>query len=473
MKNCKLDTKVLFIKFVKKNYLMKTYFKIWFALLTFFSCTNKKNSKNTSIELNPRQVSYTAPLSRVFTQPIDFVNAAEKSIDAVVHVKNTSIVSDDFSYLDYFYGRNRKPQNRVGTGSGVIVSPDGFIITNNHVIEDATKIEVTTNDNLRYEAKLIGTDPYTDIAVLKILTQKPLPYLYFGNSDNTKIGEWVLAIGNPFNLNSTVTAGIISAKSRDLNKLDRRNQSFIQTDAAVNQGNSGGALVNLKGELIGINTAITTISGGFEGYSFAVPSNIARKVFEDIIEFGTNQKGMLGVQGFAISPEFEEFVNENNIKQTEGFYVSSVLENMGAYNAGIKEGDILISVDNIKIKKFSDLTGYLESKRPGDMVKLGFFRKEAKKYLIVKLEKTKTVQFLNMTLSNLTKKEKENLKIKSGLKIVESGEFLKGQIENNSILIDINGNSIDAVDQVLQIEPESIRWLTYIDPNGEKIRLRF
>ena len=473
MKNCKLDTKVLFIKFVQKNYLMKTYFKIWFALLTFFSCTNEKNTKDTFIELNPHEVSYTAPLSRVFTQPVDFVEAAEKSIDAVVHVKNTSIVSDDFSYLDYFYGRNRKPQNRVGTGSGVIVSPDGFIITNNHVIEDATKIEVTTNDNLRYEAKLVGTDPYTDIAVLKILTQKPLPYLYFGNSDNTKIGEWVLAIGNPFNLNSTVTAGIISAKSRDLNKLDRRNQSFIQTDAAVNQGNSGGALVNLNGELVGINTAITTISGGFEGYSFAVPSNIARKVFEDIIEFGTNQKGMLGVQGFAISPEFEKFVNENNIKQTEGFYVSNVLENMGAYNAGIKEGDILISVDNIKIKKFSDLTGYLESKRPGDKVKLGFFRKEVKKYLMVKLEKTKTVQFLNMTLSNLTKKEKENLKIKSGLRIVESGEFLKGQIENNSILIDINGDSIDAVDQVLQIEPESVRWLTYIDPNGEKIRLRF
>ena len=332
---------------------------------------------------------------------------------------------------------------------------------------------MTTNDNIRYDAKLVGTDPYTDIAVLKIQTKKSLPYLYFGNSDNTKIGEWVLAIGNPFNLNSTVTAGIISAKSRDLNKLDRRNQSFIQTDAAVNQGNSGGALVNLNGELIGINTAITTISGGFEGYSFAVPSNIARKVFEDIIEFGTNQKGMLGVQGFAISPEFEEFINENNIQQTEGFYVSKVLENMGAFNAGIKEGDILVSVDDIKIKKFSDLTGYLESKRPGDMVNIGFIRNDIKNFLKVKLEKTKTVQFLNMTLSNLTKKEKVDLKIKNGLKVVESGEFLKGQIENNSILIDINGDAIDAVDQILQIEPESVKWITYINPNGEKIRLRF
>lgn len=452
---------------------MKAYFILGFLIISFFSCKSEKKSIDVFSELNPKSVKYNYTVDRVSSQPVDFVEAANKSIDAVVHVKNTSVISDDFSYLDYFYGRNRSPQNRIGTGSGVIVSPDGFIITNNHVIEDATKIEVTTNDNIRYEAKLVGTDPYTDIAVLKIQTKKSLPYLYFGNSDNTKIGEWVLAIGNPFNLNSTVTAGIISAKSRDLNKLDRRNQSFIQTDAAVNQGNSGGALVNLNGELIGINTAITTISGGFEGYSFAVPSNIARKVFEDIIEFGTNQKGMLGVQGFAISPEFEEFINENNIQQTEGFYVSKVLENMGAFNAGIKEGDILVSVDDIKIKKFSDLTGYLESKRPGDMVNIGFIRNDIKNFLKVKLEKTKTVQFLNMTLSNLTKKEKVDLKIKNGLKVVESGEFLKGQIENNSILIDINGDAIDAVDQILQIEPESVKWITYINPNGEKIRLRF
>ena len=452
---------------------MKTYFKFWFVLLAFFSCTKKEKSNIIFDENYSSPVSYSTPFDQVFKQPVDFVEAAEKSINAVVHVKNTSIISDDFSYLDYFYGRSKSPQNRIGTGSGVIVSPDGFIITNNHVIENANKIEVTTNNNIRYEAKLIGTDPYTDIAVLKIETQKLLPYLYFANSDNTKIGEWVLAIGNPFNLNYTVTAGIISAKSRDLNKLDRRNQSFIQTDAAVNQGNSGGALVNLNGELIGINTAITTISGGFECYSFAVPSNIAKKVFEDIIEFGTNQKGMLGVQGFAISPEFEKFIQENNITQSEGFYVSKVLENMGASNAGIKEGDILISVDQIKIKKFSDLTGYLESKRPGDNVKIGFFRKDVKKYLTVKLEKTKTVQFLNMTLSNLSKQEKENLKIKNGLRIVESGDFLKGQIENNSILIDINGDPIDAVDQILQMEPERVKWLTYINPNGEKIRLRF
>ena len=230
---------------------MKTYLILGYVIISFFSCKNEKKSIDIFSEFNPSQIDLTGGVVKtVFSQPVDFVEAAKKSIDAVVHVKNTSVISDDFSYLDYFYGRNKSPQNRIGTGSGVIVSPDGFIITNNHVIEDATKIEVTTNDNIRYEAKLVGTDPYTDIAVLKIQTEKLLPYLYFGNSDNTKIGEWVLAIGNPFNLNSTVTAGIISAKSRDLNKLDRRNQSFIQTDAAVNQGNSGGALVNLNGELI-------------------------------------------------------------------------------------------------------------------------------------------------------------------------------------------------------------------------------
>ncbi len=247
------------------------------------------------------------------------------------------------------------------------------------MIEDATKIEVTTNDNIRYEAELIGTDPYTDIAVLKIKANQTLPYLYFGNSDTTQIGEWVLAIGNPFNLNSTVTAGIISAKARDLNARDDKNQSFIQTDAAVNRGNSGGALVNTQGELIGINTAITSLSGGFEGYSFAVPSNIARKVFEDLIEYGSTQKGLLGVQGNALSPEFKERFDELDIEVNEGFYVAKVIPGMGAAQAGIKEGDIIMAVDQVKIKKFSDLTGYLESKRPNDEVKVRLYREGKEK----------------------------------------------------------------------------------------------
>lgn len=235
-------------------------------------------------QLIPASYSYNIGNSEF--QKTDFTNAAEKTINAVVHVKNTSTQDDQYSWLyRNFYGMDSE-REKIGTGSGVIVSPDGYIITNFHVVEDANEIEVTTNKNKSYTATLIGVDTNTDLAVLKINSNDPFPYIPFGDSDNSRIGEWVLAVGNPFNLNSTVTAGIISAKSRDLSEYDQKNQSFIQTDAAVNMGNSGGALVNTYGELIGINTAIQSISGGFVGYAFAVPSNIVRKVFEDILEFG-------------------------------------------------------------------------------------------------------------------------------------------------------------------------------------------
>ena len=325
-------------------------------------------------------------------------------------------------------------------GSGVIVSPDGFIITNNHVIEDATKIEVTTNDNVRYQAELIGTDPYTDIAVLKIKSEDKLPYLYFGNSDTTQIGEWVLAIGNPFNLNSTVTAGIISAKARDLNARDDKNQSFLQTDAAVNRGNSGGALVNTQGELIGINTAIT-LFGGFEGYSFAVPSNIARKVFEDLIEYGSTQKG-LWVQGNAISPEFKERFDELNIAVNEGFYVGSVIPGMGAAKAGIQEGDVIVAVDQVKIKQFSDLTGYLESKRPGDVVKVVLFRDGKEKELKVTLAKSTATQFMGMNLRNLSPEDQKNFGIENGVIVDAAGPYFQDQIEAGSLITGINGDRV-------------------------------
>lgn len=217
---------------------------------------------------------------------MDFTTAAEKTINTVVHVKNTTISSGQMTLEDLFYGR-RSQRPQIGTGSGVIISPDGYIITNNHVIAGAQSIAITTNHNKTFEAKLVGTDPKTDIALLKIESNEDLPYTTFGDSNNAKIGEWVLAVGNPFNLTSTVTAGIISAKSRDL--IGGETQSFIQTDAAVNPGNSGGALVNTQGELIGINTAITSQTGNYVGYSFAVPSNIARKVVEDIMEYGNVQ----------------------------------------------------------------------------------------------------------------------------------------------------------------------------------------
>ena len=300
----------------------------------------------------------------------DLTFAANKSIDAVVHVKNTSIVKDSDSWaLQFFYGDDSR--KKIGTGSGVIISPDGYIITNYHVIENSTEVIVTTNDNREYEAEIIGFDEVNDIAVLKIDTDSNLDYIFFGDSDSTLIGEWVLAVGNPYNLNSTVTAGIISSKSRDLNEFDQKNQSFIQTDAAVNFGNSGGALVNIQGELIGINTLIQSMTGGYVGYSFAVPSNTVRKIFEDILEYGDVQKGLLGVRGVALRSSYSK---QLKIDETEGFYIDVVEPGFGADNAGLQKGDIIKSVDDVNINRFSDLSGYLSSKRPGDKVSVKYIR---------------------------------------------------------------------------------------------------
>ena len=314
----------------------------------------------------------------------DLTFAASKSIDAVVHVKNTSIVEDNDSWaLQFFYGDESR--KKVGTGSGVIISPDGYIVTNYHVIENSSEVIVRTNDNKEYEAVIIGFDEIYDIAVLKIDSDKRLNYLFFGDSDSTLIGEWVLAVGNPYNLNSTVTAGIISSKSRDLNEYDQKNQSFIQTDAAVNFGNSGGALVNIEGELIGINTLIQSMTGGYVGYSFAVPSNTVRKIFEDLLEYGDVQKGLLGVRGVALNSPYSR---QLNISETEGFYIDEIEEGFGADSAGLKRGDIIKSIDGFKINRFSDLSGYLSSKRPGDKVEVIYVRDNKSKTTIVVLKKS-------------------------------------------------------------------------------------
>ena len=296
---------------------------------------------------------------------VDFTLAAEKTVHSVVHVKNMTISKGPSSIAEFFYGYERQQTPQVGTGSGVIISPDGYIVTNNHVIANSSQLEVTLNNNKTYEAEVIGTDADTDIALLKIDAEGALPYLAFGDSDNTKIGEWVLAVGNPFNLTSTVTAGIVSAKARSLSP--RRTQSFIQTDAAVNPGNSGGALVNTNGDLIGINTAITSQTGSYVGYAFAVPSNIAKKVVEDIMEFGNVQKGLLGISAANTN---SPAAIEMGLDQLEGVYIAGVEEESGADDAGLMEGDVIKKVDNIEIGKFSELTGYLSAKRPGDIVQV-------------------------------------------------------------------------------------------------------
>lgn len=402
----------------------------------------------------------------------NFVEAAEKSIDAVVHVKNTAIVSAPMTMQDLFFGRNSQ-RAQVGTGSGVIISPSGYIVTNNHVIQNANEISITLNNNKTYMAELIGTDEITDIALIKIEADEDLPFMAFGDSDNAKIGEWVLAVGNPFNLNSTVTAGIISAKSRDLS--GRNLQSFIQTDAAVNPGNSGGALVNTNGDLIGINTAISSRDGSYIGYSFAVPSNIARKIVNDIIEYGNVQNGILGVVGGALNSAFAE---EKGLDIAAGFYVSEVTENTGAEKAGIKSGDIIKKIDNVEINKFSDLSGYLKTKSPKDVVNVTLIRDGDEKVVPVTLLKNSIAEIpIIGRVKNVENEDLKKFNISYGVEIKKLNEkyapYLKEYgFEEGNILTKINGKNLYSVEDAQNSMAkhnfnEPLR-IEFINNNGQK-----
>ena len=440
-----------------------------------FSERNNESEPNSNVLntiLSSETINNQAPQSRNFTvRNPDFTVAAEKTINSVVHVKNTAKAKNSNSLWDLFYG-NSDDRTTIGTGSGVIVSSDGYIITNNHVIENATQIEVTTNDNKSFDAELIGTDQNSDIAVLKINGESRFPYIRFADSDQTKIGEWVLAVGNPFNLTSTVTAGIISAKSRDLNDYDSKNQSFIQTDAAVNSGNSGGALVNINGDLIGINTAIQSTNAGFIGYSFAVPSNIARKIYEDILEFGDVQRGLLGVTGQSLNSQNS---NELGIDITEGFYINDTDPNMGAHIAGIRKGDIIQQIDNVKINKFADLSGYLNSKRPGDKLNVKIFRNNKSLNVGVQLKRSTYVQFYGMQLKDASESELDELNAENGVKVVinRNGTLFRMGIRSGYILTEINNTQISNTSELKSFERADIFQITFVDLNGEKEKLIF
>ena len=335
--------------------------------------------KTEILEENPIYTPTTFTNTKAVNTGIDFTVAAEKTVNAVVHVKNKTISKQPTNVFDLFNGGG-EPRSMLGTGSGVIISPDGFIVTNNHVIENASELTITLNNNKTYEAELVGTDPKTDIALIRIIADdEEFPYVAFADSNEIKIGEWVLAVGNPFNLTSTVTAGIVSAKARDL-AGDSDTQSFIQTDAAVNRGNSGGALVNVNGELVGINTAITSETGSFVGYSFAVPSNNARKVIEDIMEFGDVQRGILGISALRNPSAIESGANI-----APGVHVANVEKGSGAEKSGILSGDVIQNIDGIEIAKFADLVGYLGSKRPNDVVDVQVLRDGNQKNIPVTL----------------------------------------------------------------------------------------
>ena len=439
-----------------------------------------KSDNSKEVMLENFKKTRNNDLTYLNTQTPDFVEIAKKSINTVVHVKSASSNSSDFSIEDFLFGRAQK-RPQMGSGSGVIISSDGYIITNHHVIETAEDIQITTNDNQSYEAKIIGSDEQNDIALLKIESSEELPYAVFGDSDSTQIGEWVLAVGNPFNLTSTVTAGIISAKSRSLDPTGRTTQSYIQTDAAVNPGNSGGALINDKGELIGINTAIQTQTGSYVGYSFAVPSNIAKKVIEDILEYGIVQYGFLGVTGTSLN---SARAKELDVSDTEGFYINGIDKESGAKSAGIKIGDIIKDIDGIKISKFSDLKGYLNTKRPNDIVNINLKRDNESRKVSVQLNRNERINFyLIGILKNMSQKELSKKELNQGVKISEFNSDYKNYwedygVKEGDVIKKINGtviNSISDIDKIVKsrnyYDPVTIEILT-TDNKTERFNFR-
>lgn len=386
-----------------------------------------------------------------------FVSAAEKTVNAVVHI-HTKIVTKGNSYYDFFgplleriYGGSMQiPENVAdGYGSGVVVSPDGYIVTNNHVVDGASTIEVTFNDKHKRQATLIGKDPNTDIALIKV-DAKDLEYLTFGDSDQVHVGEWVLAVGNPFNLNSTVTAGIVSAKARNINILgDGTIESFIQTDAAVNPGNSGGALVNVNGDLIGINAAIASRTGGYEGCSFAIPSNIAKKVVGDFLQFGSLQRAYLGV---SVREVTEEVAEREDLDILSGVYVAALEPGGGAEKVGIKVGDVILSVNDLPVDTYSQLIGVIGQYRPGDVVDVKVSRGGDKmdfKVTLVNMHGNVEVMkdgdtFFNETLGIMLQPVspalQSRLGINYGLKIVEvkDGIMKKKGVNEDFVILSVN-----------------------------------
>ena len=393
----------------------------------------------------------------------DFVDAAENSVDAVVHIM-TKVVKQSNTYEDFFgallgqlYGYPGQTRNNtmVAYGSGVVLTPDGYIVTNNHVVEGADEVEVTFNNKVKKTASIIGTDPTTDLALIKV-EASDLPFLTFGDSDNVRIGEWVLAVGNPFNLTSTVTAGIVSAKARNLSILGEGTsvESFIQTDAAVNPGNSGGALVNTKGELIGINAAIASHTGSYEGYSFAIPSNIVRKVVDDLLLYGTAQRGYLGVQ---IAELTQELAEKEGLENIEGVYVGEVTEGGAAKLAGLKDGDVITAINGKKVNSTTQLKENIGQYRPGDKVDVEVNRQghhhhyeltllnEAGNVNLVKNGEAFYNSEFGLMLQPVNQNEMSRLNIKNGLKIVEirQGRFMNSGVPVDFVITKVNGYAVN------------------------------
>jgi len=466
-------------------------------VVVLYNPNHSQRESNEQTVLTDNQIP-VAPVSFAPTEDAEeFVDAAEKSLNAVVHIR-TEIVKQSTSYEDFFgallgqlYGNGtfQMPENRlIGFGSGVVLSADGYIVTNNHVVEGADKVEVTFNDKHKKSATVIGTDPKTDLALIKV-DDTNLEYLVFGDSDKVRIGQWVLAVGNPFNLTSTVTAGIVSAKARNINILGDNStiESFIQTDAVVNKGNSGGALVDTEGKLIGINAAIASHTGVYEGYSFAIPSNIVKKVVSDIMTYGSTRRAYLGIEMREMT---EEFASEKGIDMTQGVYVTNVQDKSGAKKAGIKEGDIIVEANNQKITSSSELLGVIIQFNPGDKLKVKLNRNG--KTVSKEIELTDefgassytqggekfTNDDLGVVLEPLSAKDRKTYNVNGGLKVIEvkKGIMNRAGINTGFVITKINGmavNSKESLDSAVDNSKHGKTSVEGIYENGMRMSFEF
>jgi Do/DeqQ family serine protease len=426
-----------------------------FGLQQIFDTDEQEQLQYELNQVPTKQVN----LSETLTGPSSFTEAAERTIDAVVHVKTLTAGSGapDDLYEFFFGDPYHRNQPKQTAGSGVIISADGYIVTNNHVIKGTDKIEVTLNDNRNYPAELIGSDPATDIALIKIEAEN-LPVVSYGDSDKLQIGEWVLAVGNPFNLTSTVTAGIVSAKARNINILQDRYavESFIQTDAAVNPGNSGGALVNTTGELVGINTAIASQTGSFSGYSFAVPVNIVKKIVSDLMEYGTVQRAMLGI---SIRNIDSELAKKMELEKTQGVFVMAVGENSAAAEAGIQEKDIILKINDRKVTNVPELQEQISKYRPGDEIEVILSRDGKLKKMKATLKNvagtTDIVQkndiaILGASFEPASDDLKSKLGISFGVEVsgLKSGKLLKAGVREGFIITLMNRQPVKKIEDI-------------------------
>ncbi|MBQ3623119.1 MAG: Do family serine endopeptidase [Bacteroidaceae bacterium] len=436
-----------------------------------------------------RTVSYDGGLQR-----IDLTDAADKSVHAVVHIKSTQnsktkTVRRMPDIYDFFFGdgmgreQTIRTQPRVGFGSGVILSKDGYIVTNNHVIADADEITVTLNDNRTLPARLVGTDENTDLALIKVESDTDLEFLPVGDSDALKIGEWVLAVGNPFNLTSTVTAGIVSAKARSLGVYNGGIESFIQTDAAINQGNSGGALVNARGELVGINAVLSSPTGSYAGYGFAIPVSIMTKVVSDLKEFGTVQRAVLGIIGGTVTSDLSQ---EKDLGTVEGVYVSELVADGAAQAAGIEVGDVIVGVDGKKVKTMAEMQEELAKHLPGDKIDVKLLRDKKEKNINVELKnvqgntnvvKNVDLDILGAEFKELSDKEKKQYNIGYGLKVVDihDGLFRQFGLKKGIVITKVNSMPVKTVDDLQKIvkqansSSEQVLFISAVTPSGRRV----